>query len=117
LSYNSKTTRIFLPSLDLSSHRVLERFEAIREEVVLSLVYSNQEVHIELERASPTTEGNSWTSVLLGIRLGEAFGSLDQHYFDIHLYLVSWRHYQPHSILLYVFQIGSILYEVNYYYK
>jgi hypothetical protein len=98
LSYSSKTTHIFLPSPDLSSHRVLQRFEAIREEVVLSLVYSSQEVRIVRERASPTTEGNSWTSVLLGIQLGEAFGSL-----DLHLYLVSWRHHQPHTLFYYMY--------------
>jgi hypothetical protein len=79
LSYNSKTTHIFLPSPDLSSHRVLQRFEAIREEAVLSLDYSSQEVRIQPERASHTAEGISWTSVLLGVQLGEAFGSLDLH--------------------------------------
>jgi hypothetical protein len=53
----SKIAHIFFPSPDLSSHRVLQRFEAIREEVVLSLDHSSQEVRIVRERASHTTEG------------------------------------------------------------
>jgi hypothetical protein len=100
LSYNSNNTHIFSPSSDLSSHRVLQRFEAIKEEVILSLIYSSQEVFIVPKRASPTTEGNSWTSVLLGIQLGEGFGSL-----DLHLYLVSWRHHQPHTLFYYIYSI------------
>jgi hypothetical protein len=41
MSYCSEIAHTFLPSPDLSSHRVLQWFEAIREEVVLSLGHSS----------------------------------------------------------------------------
>jgi hypothetical protein len=78
-SYCSEIAHIFLPSLDLSSHRVLKRFEAIREEVVPSLDNSSWEVRIVREGTSHTAKGIRWSSVLLGVQLGEAYGSLDLH--------------------------------------
>jgi hypothetical protein len=77
LIYCSETSHTFLPSSDLPSHGVLQCFEAIREEVVLPLIYSSQDLRIVRERASHIAEGIHWIAVLLGLQLGEAFGSLD----------------------------------------
>jgi hypothetical protein len=77
LIYCSETSHTFLPSSDLPSHGVLQCFEAIREEAVLPLIYSSQDLRIVRERASHIAEGIHWIAVLLGLHLGEAFGSLD----------------------------------------
>jgi hypothetical protein len=79
LSYFSEIAHILFPSPDLSSHRFLQRFEAIREEVVPSLDHSSWEVRIVREGTSHTTEDIRWSSMLLGVQLEEAFGSLDIH--------------------------------------
>jgi hypothetical protein len=60
LIYCSETSHTFLPSSDLPSHGVLQCFEAIREEVVLPLIYSSQDLRIVRERASPIAEGIHW---------------------------------------------------------
>jgi hypothetical protein len=55
------------------------------------------------ERASPTAEDIHWSSVLLGVQLVEAFGSL-----DLLLSCVLEALSAQHSIHLYVFQICTI---------
>ena len=109
LSYSLETSHISFLSSDVASLRVLGRFEVILEETVLSFICSNQEVCIQRERVSHTTKDISWASVLLGLHLGEDFGSL-----DLSLSCILEALSAIHSILLYVFHICSILYEDNY---
>jgi hypothetical protein len=75
----SEIAPIIFPSPDLSSHRVLQGFEAIKEEFIPSLDHSNWEVRIVREETSHTAEGIRWSSVLLGVQLEEPFGILDLH--------------------------------------
>jgi hypothetical protein len=63
LRYSSKTTHIFLVSSYIYSHIVLQRFEAIIEEALLSLIYSSQEVCIVPKRHH---QPRSWYSTWRG---------------------------------------------------
>ena len=70
-SYSLETSHTFFPSSDLPSHGVLQCFEAMREEVVLPLIYSSQDLRIVREgitfsRGYPLVFSIIWCSACRG---------------------------------------------------
>jgi hypothetical protein len=71
--------------------------EAIFKEAEFLACYS-QEGPISDRGYIICSKGKGWILKTIGIQLGEAFGSL-----YLHLFIVSWRHYQPYTLFSYFY--------------
>jgi hypothetical protein len=83
--------------------------EAKEEEAEILSLLQPERAHFARED-NTYNKGKSWVLEIFGIQLGEALG---RSY--LHLSIVLWRHYQPHTLFCYMYSRSALLlYEVSY---